>query len=327
MGAPFSILVTGPKRTGKSQLVDRVFGLSSGDSVASQPVTQIEHFADEEGFIRCVFIGSSGVASYYVRAGGMIEGVVKPPPPFDMAWIFIDGDFGVDEEMCVEATLEKRIPTLICISHADDRQPEDLKAVAAIVKSRVDIILKDLIAQREGDGSLATPAFDVIQVQNPLPPTCMECQSKTLQKRIPDVPTMQAWYCTNPECELCDICPFKATDFVPNQPVFNQELHAKCLGLLHANATVTRRYQIAQLIDSAIKFEYAKTFIITTTLISTGLGASPIPFADAPLLVATQLTLVNSVCSVYGVQNASTYWGLFKNVMATPIVGLAVQIY
>ncbi|KAJ3377705.1 hypothetical protein HDU84_008306 [Entophlyctis sp. JEL0112] len=92
----------------------------------------------------------------------------------------------------------------------------------------------------------------------------------------------------------------------------------------HAAASVlaNRRFQIAQLVDTSPKFEYAKIFVITSTLLSAGFGANPIPFIDAPLLVATQFTLITSVCSVYGLPNTSTYYGLFKYVLAAPLLGL-----
>ncbi|KAJ3124096.1 hypothetical protein HK100_011356, partial [Physocladia obscura] len=83
-----------------------------------------------------------------------------------------------------------------------------------------------------------------------------------------------------------------------------------------------RRFQIAQLVDTHSKFEYAKVFVITSTLLSAGFGANPIPFIDAPLLVATQFTLITSLCGVYGLPNASTYYGLFKYVLAAPLLGL-----
>ncbi|KAJ3011892.1 UNVERIFIED_CONTAM: hypothetical protein HDU68_001474 [Siphonaria sp. JEL0065] len=89
------------------------------------------------------------------------------------------------------------------------------------------------------------------------------------------------------------------------------------------NGTISnRRFQIAQLVDVTPKFEYAKVFVITSTLLAAGFGANPIPFIDAPLLVATEWALLNSICQVYGLENRSTYWGLFKNIMATPMIGL-----
>ncbi|KAI9344692.1 hypothetical protein BDR26DRAFT_185202 [Obelidium mucronatum] len=90
----------------------------------------------------------------------------------------------------------------------------------------------------------------------------------------------------------------------------------------NTNMTRNRRFQIAQLIDPTPKFDYAKVFVITSTLLAAGFGANPIPFIDAPLLVATEWALLNSICSVYGLENKSTYWGLFKNIMATPMLGL-----
>ncbi|KAI8612034.1 hypothetical protein BC830DRAFT_605345 [Chytriomyces sp. MP71] len=165
------------------------------------------------------------------------------------------------------------------------------------------------------------PAFDIIQVRNAPPPICIECEGKTERKVVKDMPTMIGLNCTNPECDIYNAGPFKLQDIPTNEP-FDHELHAKCKALLHGKSPEMRRYQIAQLIDKTSKYAFAQTFVITTTLIAAGIGANPIPFVDAPLLIATQLTLVNSICSVYGFRNASTYWGLAKNVLATPILGL-----
>ncbi|KAJ3259245.1 hypothetical protein HDU77_001939 [Chytriomyces hyalinus] len=382
MGAPLSLLVAGAgDGLGKSQLVDRVFGVAverekkpkeeldggateteiGKDGVAGAepvPVVLVEKStllhpdafilaADKAGFVRVVEIKSAADCVQYVNSNTLADGTATLA--FDMAWYFVAADqFTEEDELACHAILQRSIPLLVCISRADELTPERAANAEEVLRTKLEEIASRTASVAENpapepkkadnkpndaqspfkDGAIeaiaaTAPRFEIVQVSNPLPPTCMECDSKTSKRPVDGMPTMQGWYCTNKTCDLYGLCPFKVKEIPsPPPPAFEQTLHTKCKSLLSKTPQATRRYQIAQLIDTVTKFEYAKTFVITTTLISTGIGANPLPFVDAPILVATQLALVNSICSVYGFENASTYWGLFKNVMATPFVGL-----
>jgi len=57
----------------------------------------------------------------------------------------------------------------------------------------------------------------------------------------------------------------------------------------------------AQVLDFARKAERAKAIIAWASAAAGATGATPIPFADAPLLAATQLKMMAKISSVYGI--------------------------
>ncbi len=45
--------------------------------------------------------------------------------------------------------------------------------------------------------------------------------------------------------------------------------------------------------------EKAETAVVTAATVAGGTGAIPIPFADAPLLIAEQVTMMATICGIY----------------------------
>jgi uncharacterized protein (DUF697 family) len=62
----------------------------------------------------------------------------------------------------------------------------------------------------------------------------------------------------------------------------------------------------AQQLDLERKRQAAKRVILSAVAIASGVGATPIPFADAVLLVPTQVTMIARITAAYGVPSTNS---------------------
>ncbi|KAJ3317507.1 hypothetical protein HDU76_001155 [Blyttiomyces sp. JEL0837] len=88
------------------------------------------------------------------------------------------------------------------------------------------------------------------------------------------------------------------------------------------------RFRRAQLISISSKTQLATIPIVTAVLASVTIGLTPIPFSDAPLLIATQSVMVACICAIYGINISDDgLKGFFYVVLGaglTPIIGLSM---
>ncbi|MGL4946610.1 MAG: YcjF family protein [Cetobacterium sp.] len=75
---------------------------------------------------------------------------------------------------------------------------------------------------------------------------------------------------------------------------------------------IEKKDQILQLEE---KKDEAEKIIRNYTIAATGVGAIPIPFADAPILISGQIKMIHEIFEVYGIQHS-----LSKEVLLTVII-------
>ncbi|KAJ3074822.1 hypothetical protein HDU98_010091 [Podochytrium sp. JEL0797] len=283
----------------------------------------------------------------------MVAPLPSPPAGCDAVWLFVKGDFDAKLKAVADSVVEAKVPLVILLTRADLRTPQELAGVKAqIGESDAWVVVevenppapvcsdcgsKAMLKRVESTGfngwfclnascDLHTNAFKIIPFSKNQPHHLAPLLAATKHALLTTSSATNA--IREEEEELAEVPDADITTPAPTATTTSTAPSNTVTTVTPAKKPTSasnisnRRFQIAQQIDTTSKLAYSQTFIITSTLLAAGFGANPIPFIDAPLLVATQWTLLNSICQVYGLENRSTYWSLFKYILAAPMGGL-----
>ncbi|KAI9350462.1 hypothetical protein DFJ73DRAFT_387234 [Zopfochytrium polystomum] len=308
-GAPLTIVIAGETGLGKSTLVNQVFGFDIAKAGAGKPVTtKARLYADDHvrivdtvGFIRGIDSKAQAFDGDLLlklvdpnpTSGQHIIDVdgkdVKDPLKFDMVWYFIDR-FQPEDERVLQSLLDMKVPTLVIIAKCDAKKHEDV----AQIRSQV----VDSLTEHSDEMT-----FEIAEMRNPQngPSSCEECESRTIVKPRQDGRPGHAWYCTNENCEFYTTHLTIADTRSLRKSLTDLNLSVEVLLSRTLHSDSADRYRRAQLIDTDSKTRLAAIPISIATLGSLAIGLTPIPFADAPLLMTAQAVMIISICSIYGI--------------------------
>ncbi|KAJ3116203.1 hypothetical protein HK100_001132, partial [Physocladia obscura] len=336
VGAPFTVLVAGlflsavqfriaenilgGAGLGKSALVNAVLGVSVSNvnhMVAQRAVSSASSFLDPAGWARV--IDSAGFARssnslfssdhllQFMDLATSADGA-SHLLHIDMIWYLVD-HIQPDDVSVMKALLQKQIPFLVIIAKCDSKSASEIYSIRSQVHAllspqldsddatanAIDTIIHNL------DLDAPVRGWDVVEFSNPPVdsyPKCQECGSVSVLADLADT-GKKAWFCSK------DGCLFSAQYYLKIQDTRSLKDSLSFLsGAINSllGNIPTRRLQIAKLLDATPKKKAAIRIVTAATLAAAGIGAAPIPFADTPLLLATQYTMILAICRVFGVR-------------------------
>ncbi|TPX70102.1 hypothetical protein CcCBS67573_g06649 [Chytriomyces confervae] len=328
IGSQFSVVVVGGKSIGKTALVNSVFSHESVllPTSSANMICNPAAFAalvDTPGFMRGGHQNQSFSPSDLIQ---LVQAAKDPSDSthlihIDMVWYLIDS-LQPEDAAALKTLVEMEIPLIILIAKADcmtldavdllrqqihtllepAEENEQNEAVRSENVDDVDRLFKAL----ELDASIR--GWDIVELRNPpqqIAPACEDCGFDAVLKPVAfpssankSVDRM-VWYCKNPTCIFSKDLYLKLQDHRSISSSL-KVLSASVNSLL--GNVPARRFQIAQLLSITPKKVLAAKIVTAATLAAAGIGAAPIPFADAPLLLATQYTMILSICRVFGVK-------------------------
>ncbi|KAI8617565.1 hypothetical protein BC830DRAFT_1079801 [Chytriomyces sp. MP71] len=302
-------MVAGEAGLGKSTLVNHVFGIDIAATGAGEPVTSTNKaYTDPGGFIRVIdtvgFVRSVDGAANHPKFNGSdlvryielsTEAEKIKMPHVDMVWFFIER-IQPEDVFVFKQLIAKKVPFLIIIAKADAKSPDAVATIRLQLHSLLGTSSPHDPPSMDMDPSLR--GWDTVEMRNPplVGPPCHECGSNTILR--PWKGSKRAWYCSKEGCDFSDqYVGFEDTRSLTDSL---KSLSATTQSLL--KDVPGRRFQVAQLIDVEPKKRLATQIVAIATLAAAGIGATPIPFADMPLLLATQYTMIISICKVFGLK-------------------------
>ncbi|KAI9336793.1 hypothetical protein BDR26DRAFT_864620 [Obelidium mucronatum] len=317
VGAPLGVVIAGHAGLGKSSLVNAVFKVNVAEAGGGRPVTAVATaYNDPTGFARIIDtpgFNPAFKAEDFVRFVSADQNVDATLPHFDMVWYFVDR-IHEDDEIVLAALLKQQIPFLVIISKCDAKDEVEIYSIRSQIHSILtpaDSIPTTHLPLHQGDSAIdslihsleldsAIRGWDIVELRNPPQSTsgmkCPVCGS--VQAILRPLDCWNVWYCQTSNC------------------TFSKELHLKIQdirslrdSLSHLTGSLTalltniphRRFRLAHLQtdNSTHLTQIAIKIVATATLTAAGIGAAPIPFADMPFLLATQTTMILSVCRVF----------------------------
>ncbi|KAJ3008699.1 UNVERIFIED_CONTAM: hypothetical protein HDU68_002982 [Siphonaria sp. JEL0065] len=324
VGAPFSVVVAGAAGLGKSTLINSVFDVNVAEAGGGRPVTAAATaFNDPTGFAR--IIDTQGFCPTF-RPDDLISFITSAASPestlphFDMVWYFIDR-IHEDDAKVLSALLQQQVPFLVIISKCDAKDQGEINTIRSQIhailsppqpqqqqqeSNHEDAAIDTLIHSLELDSAIR--GWDIVELRNPPQTTsglkcdsCGSVKANLLPLSHPsNTKRWKAWYCATPTCPFSQDLYLKIQDVRSLRDSLSH-LSGSLTALL--NNIPTRRFLLARLqTDNSTHLTQIAIKIVTTaTLTAAGIGAAPIPFADMPFLLATQTTMILSICRVFGI--------------------------
>ncbi|KAI8616589.1 hypothetical protein BC830DRAFT_1167678 [Chytriomyces sp. MP71] len=194
---------------------------------------------------------------------------------------------------------EKEVETHQSTNHNDTQDAMGSEGVETIIQDTSPVkAVEELIASLELDASIRN--WDIVELRNPphVGPLCEECGCESIVGTLSNG-KRNAWYCKNSGCEFGTDGAYLRLEDTKSLDDSLKMLSASVNSLMMN--IPARRFQLAQLLDINPKKRMAAHIVTAATVAALGIGAAPIPFADTPLLLATQYTMILSICRVFGV--------------------------
>ncbi|KAJ3064618.1 hypothetical protein HDU98_011983 [Podochytrium sp. JEL0797] len=343
LGAPFTALVVGARGLGKSSLINAVFNTQVAQVPSPDATPLATSFLDPAGFARIIDSQLD-----IQQLSSLINSDSVDAPHIDMIWLLVDRILDKDIPI-LKSLVDKKVPLIIILAKCDLKTPEQVDTLRTRVHSILtdptdppappsdsapsstpssqENLVADLIQSLDLDTAIR--GWDTLSWRNPPPPatlTCQACGSHTPEPK--PFLTYTAWYCTTPTCPFFSHHHLQLLD--TRSLMDSLSLLTSCIHTLLTH-TPHRRFQHLHLLTTPLPhYITLSTRIITTaTLAAAGIGAAPIPFADTPLLLATQSAMILSLTHVFGlhtVQDMTSptfYWSLLA-ASPFPFVGIVL---